>query len=333
MAEMASGKNHPPAAKPPPSQPPPAKHIRLGTRGSRLARTQTTSIARQLATLGYGCQQVIIKTEGDDTSTSLANLKHGFIKNLEKALLAGEIDLAVHSLKDLPAKLEEPFELALLGERATPYDCLITNNPKTNSPSTNLEANLENPIGTDSLRRKAQLGFIARHLTAKPIRGNIETRLKKLASGGYNGIILAACALERLALISQVATTHSVRILNELEFVPSGGQGIVAVEGLKFAGWQQKLREIDNPASRQMATAERAFLHRLGASCHTPVGAYARLKGGTVKGGELTLRGFVGDGTTSHLRTLTATDPAKLGITLAEQLLAQGSEEFWAKIL
>jgi len=289
-----------------------AKTIKLGTRGSKLALAQTHLITKELNKIGFECRPIIIK--GDDATS-----KHRFTKNLERALLTEKVDLAVHSLKDLPAKLDEPFELVLFSKRANPYDCFITKGKNITT------------IGTDSLRRRAQLGFINKHLVASPLRGNIETRLAKLTNGSrYDGIVIAACALERLGINVGIEPNDnhiSSRILDQPQFIPSAGQGIIAVEGLKSGRWN--FDAIDDVSSRQMATAERAFLHKLGASCNTPIGALATIQ----ENNNITLSGFVGDGNLSFFGNAQAKEPVALGEKLALQLRKQGGEEFWHKIL
>ena len=264
--------------------------------------------------LGAECGITTVATRGDNQKVSLANLKGGFTESLEMALLAEEIDLAVHSLKDMPARLGPPFELAMLLPRGEVADVLIADQP--------LEKLRKHAvIGTGSLRRRAQLRLLRDDLTAAELRGNVNTRLAK--RGQYDGIVLAACGLTRLGVNGLPR-----RILPPTRIIPAPGQGIIAVEGLKARSWREALSGLDNQKSRREATAERAFVAELGATCQTPVGAWADAAGA---GGEIELRVFVGDYQSGqrHFRKHRGSEPRVLGGETAKALLGQASEEFW----
>lgn len=276
--------------------------------------------------MGAECEVVTITTQGDDSAAkgTAANLKGAFTKALEEALLEGRIDLAVHSLKDVPAQLEEQFELAMLSTRGEVADVLIAAEPIA-------ELRHNAVIGTGSLRRRAQLQLLREDLTAAELRGNINTRLAKLKQ--YDGIVLAACGLARLG----ITVPHTV--LDPQRLIPAPGQGIIAVEGLRDKNWRRQLAALDDKKSRTEATAERAFIAELGASCKTPVGAWANAAkvgdGAKSFGGGVELRVFVGDylSRQRHFRTERGDDPKALGIKTAAALRDQASEEFWQRVL
>ncbi len=296
--------------------------IRLGSRSSKLAMSQAVTMANMLEkALGTRCEPLAVKT----AVSPAANVKESFSKGLEEALLRGEIDLAVHSLKDLPARTPERFELALFSERGDVADCLVAAVPMMRLPPGGI-------IGTGSLRRRAQVKMLRPDLKLADCRGNIDTRLAKLRD--YDGIILAACGLERLG----VKGLKKWRLPPQ-EVIPAPGQGVVVLEGLKKDGWRQKLKGLDSEKSRLEATAERAFVARLGATCRTPVGAWANFRtdlGESATNGEvMRLRTFVGDWRSGrrHFRHGAGDDPQKLGIKVAEEMLAQAGEEFWQMTL
>lgn len=293
--------------------------LRLGTRGSRLALVQCEEVAAALRATGAGVEIVVIKTSGDRLAqVALADFggKALFVKEIEEALLGGQVDVGVHSLKDMPAALPAGLTLGAFPPREDPGDVLLTRAPGGWDA---LPAGAA--VGTSSLRRRALVLARRPDLRTEPIRGNVETRVDKLAAGAYDAIVLAAAGLRRLGVDPPHVTPLDVG-----EFVPAVGQGILAVEAREAdREVLELLRRLDDTRSRSEALAERAFLSRLGADCHTPVAGHARIDGAA-----LTLTGVVAslDGTT--VLRAGATGPSReaerLGVALADELLAKGAK-------
>ncbi|HXJ79441.1 MAG TPA: hydroxymethylbilane synthase [Candidatus Methylomirabilis sp.] len=292
--------------------------LRLGTRGSRLALIQTQSVADALIALGVDVDVTIIRTSGDHLAqVALADFggKALFVKEIEEALLEGRADVGVHSLKDVPGVLPAGLCLAAFPRRADPRDCLVTRQ------AGGLGALPPGAVvGSSSPRRRVLLLSERPDLRVEPIRGNVETRLAKLASGAYDALVLAKAGLDRLGLVPAHASTLPVA-----QFVPAVGQGILGVEVRQDDREAQRLvAQLDDRATRIEAQAERAFLLRLGAGCHTAVAGHARLAGD-----EMTLTGVVAspDGATvlrSSVGGLAASSEA-LGQKLADELLERGA--------
>jgi hydroxymethylbilane synthase len=297
--------------------------IRLGTRGSALALVQAREVADRLGAGGAEVEIVTMRTEGDrraDARLSVVGGKGLFVREIEEALLRKEIDLAVHSLKDLPAETPEGLTLGAYPPRADARDVLVAREAATLAT---LPAGAV--VGTSSPRRRAVLLSVRPDLGVQPIRGNVDTRLRKLESGGFDAIVLAAAGLDRLGL-----TVPHTELLDPDVFVPAVGQGILALEvRVDDRSTLGHLAALDDPATRPCALAERACLARLGASCNTPIAAYARLHGVTVH-----LTGIVASEDGRRLLrangTGLATDAAAIGRGIAESLLAQGAAEITA---
>ena len=255
--------------------------LRLGTRGSALALRQSGLVAAAIERLGTPVELVTIRTSGDVATGSLAALggKGLFTKEIEEALLRHRIDLAVHSLKDMPATLPAGLVLAATPPRADARDVLIS------AAGVGLDAlPAGTRVGTSSLRRRAQLAALRPDLAVVEMRGNVDTRLRKLASGEVDAILLAAAGLERLGL-----QPAGLVALSPKEFVPAIGQGILALETrADDAAVRAIVAALDDPATRAAATAERAFLAAVGGDCHTPLAAYA-----VVDGERLSMRALV----------------------------------------
>jgi hydroxymethylbilane synthase len=247
--------------------------IRIGTRGSALALAQAGSVAAALREVGAEVEIVQIRTEGDRrASARLADIggKGLFVREIEQALSAGTVDVAVHSLKDLPAETPAGLELAAFPPREDPRDVLVTRNA---GGLGDLPAGAV--IGTSSLRRRALILAARSDLTIVPLRGNVDTRLAKLAAGECDGVVLAAAGLRRLSL-----TPAHESPLDVETFVPAVGQGILALEIREGdAAVRDLVAGLNDPATRACAIAERAYLRRLGASCNTPMAAHATLVG------------------------------------------------------
>ncbi len=242
----------------------------IGSRGSKLALWQANHIAAQLQAKGHTTRIEIIQTTGDkitDVALSKVGTKGLFTKEIEEALLAGTIDLAVHSAKDMPTDLPDGLVLSAFPERQDPRDAIIGEMP-------------ENAIvGTSSLRRAAQLKTARPDIDIRDLRGNVDTRLRKQAEGQYHAILLAAAGLIRLGWHDRIT-----QYLDPLEFVPAVGQGALAIETRADGGIGHTIvAQMDDPETRARLTAERAALKALGGGCQVPMGAHAILAGDTLK--------------------------------------------------
>jgi hydroxymethylbilane synthase len=292
--------------------------IRLGTRGSALALRQAEMVAEGLRARGADVEIVTIRTEGDrrvDQRLAEVGGKGLFVREIEVALTDERIDIAVHSLKDLPADVAPGLTLGAYLEREDPRDLLVT---KAGGSLATLPRGAV--IGTSSPRRRALLLALRADLRIEPLRGNVDTRLGKLAEGGFHGIVLAAAGVKRLGLGLANGTP-----LDPDVFVPAIGQGVIAVEAREDdPATLRALQAIDAAATRVVASAERAYLARLGASCVTPMAAHA-----TLRGDRLRIAGFVADD--DGRRVLRAAidgaprDAALLGRRLADALLGEGA--------
>jgi hydroxymethylbilane synthase len=294
--------------------------LRIGTRGSALALTQARGVAEAI---GAGAELVTITTSGDEGSPSAGEPddKSRFTREIERALAAGEVDLAVHSAKDVPGEI--PAGLLLLGvpAREDPADAFI-------GDAGSLDELAEGArVGTASLRRRSQLLALRPDLVIVELRGNVDTRLRKLAEGELDGIVLAAAGLRRLGRDDEISFRFGLE-----ELIPAPGQGALALEG----------REEDPDAAERAAavtdrealvelTAERAAVSGLDASCHTPVGICARHVGGDV----LRIHGFAGmpDGSRHVTETVEgdAAQPVALGEALVEAMTAAGALDVLAQ--
>jgi hydroxymethylbilane synthase len=292
--------------------------LRLGTRGSRLARVQTESVAAALRALGVEVEVAVIRTSGDRLAqAALADFggKALFVKEIEEALLARAADVGVHSLKDMPGALPPGLCLAAFPRREDPRDCLVT---RRGGGLPELPGGAV--VGSSSLRRRVLLRAGRPDLRVEPIRGNVETRLAKLERDGYDAIVLAKAGLDRLGL----SPAHAVALSAE-EFLPAAGQGILGVEVREDDRETCALvARLDDARTRTEAVAERAFLFRLGAGCHTPVAGHARLEDGT-----LTVTGLVASPDGDTVLRASVAGPASaaeaLGRQLADELLARGA--------
>ncbi|MCI0793823.1 MAG: hydroxymethylbilane synthase [Chloroflexi bacterium] len=247
------------------------KVIKVGTRGSDLALRQTEEVLDALRPIhpDLDFQVVTVRTQGDaNPDKPLAGMGLGiFVKEIERLLIGGDLDMAVHSLKDLPTLLPEGLVLGALLKRQDPRDVLVN---RWNCRLGDLPQGAR--IGTSSPRRRAQLQNLCPQVTVLPIRGNVDTRLRKAQGEEYDGAVLAAAGLIRLGL-----TEHVAEYLSAQRFVPPPGQGVLAVEvRADDYSMVDLLRTIDHTETRLAATAERAFLEKLGGGCQIPVGAYAR---------------------------------------------------------
>jgi hydroxymethylbilane synthase len=298
--------------------------VRIGTRGSALALAQAGAVARGLRDRGIESELVPIRTEGDRLHDSrLADIggKGLFVREIEKALLDGDVDVAVHSLKDLPAELPAGLVLAAFPAREDPRDVLVTRDPCEGVPALPPGT----VVGTGSLRRRALLLAARPDLVVEPVRGNVDTRLRKLEAGQCAALVLAAAGLARLGL----RPAHA-RALEPDEFVPAVGQGLLAVETrTNDSRLRDVLVSLDDADSRACGLAERAYLRRLGASCRTPLGGHAVCESSTLRMAGVVAsedgRRLLRDGVTGSPE-----DAEEIGRWLAESLLAQGAAEIAA---
>jgi hydroxymethylbilane synthase len=291
--------------------------LTIGSRGSQLALWQANWVKSRLETLGTECRIEIIKTTGDkiqDVPLAKVGSKGLFTKEIEEALLAGTIDLAVHSLKDLPTVLPEGLTLAAIPEREDVRDALV---------GTTLDALPHGAkVGTSSLRRAAQLRALRPDLVLETIRGNVDTRLRKQAEGQYDAIVLAAAGLRRLGWADRIAQT-----LEPETMCPAVGQGALAIETRDDQGeGYHACRQLNHRETEAAVTAERAVLAALGGGCQVPIGAHAILNGDSMY-----LRAVVisPDGATLIKKNVTgpAANAASMGRALADELLAAGGRE------
>ena len=301
--------------------------IRIGTRGSRLALWQADYIESLLRQTNQdiNLERIIIKTEGDrDQNSSLTQIggQGVFTKAIENALLENRIDVAVHSLKDLPSTMSEGLYLAAVPERGPVEDALVTND------GISLNELKENAsVGTGSIRRCSQLLNLRPNLNIKDLRGNIDTRLNKLQEHNLDGIIMAHAALVRLEL-------NHVRYycFNTDEMVPGVGQGAV---GVQTRSNDEEINQIVKLISHQptfdAVTAERAFLNELDSGCQFPVGAYAQVEEDKIR-----MTGFVGsdDGEEVYREKIegSVANAEKLGRQLAQSFIKQGAQELLTKL-
>jgi hydroxymethylbilane synthase len=289
--------------------------IVIGSRGSKLALWQAQHIAATLAELGAETRIEIIKTTGDKiTDVPLAKVggKGLFTKEIEEALLARAIDIAVHSLKDVPSEIPDGLTLSAIPEREDPRDALV------GLPLARLGQGSR--VGTSSLRRSAQLLALGRGLITEALRGNVDTRLRKLDEGEYDAIVLAAAGLRRLGWEDRISELIPVEIM-----CPAVGQGALAIETRDDGQAAQELvRQLNHSASMTAVTAERALLATLEGGCQVPIGGFAQVDGGTVH-----LRAMVAstDGTRIIRGERSGADPVKIGRELGAELLDNGARE------
>lgn len=297
-----------------------AIHLRIGTRASQLALWQANWVADRLRELGATVELVEISTSGDrDQSDSIVEMNQQgvFTKEIQAAVLNGSADLAVHSLKDLPTETVPGLVLAAVPPREDCFDVLVSN-------TANSLAELPNgaKIGTGSLRRKAQLRALRGDLKITGIRGNVDTRLRKLADGEYDAIVLATAGLKRLNLAE-----HIVEVLAPPRMLPAPGQGALGLECHRDAHEiREFVSQLEHVETRAAVDAERAMLALLHAGCSAPVGAWARMERGSLK-----LDGLVASLDGQNVLRANATgslnSAMQLGEQVAKDLLQQGAQE------
>ncbi|MGH9627517.1 MAG: hydroxymethylbilane synthase [Bryobacteraceae bacterium] len=297
--------------------------LTIGSRGSKLALWQANFIRSRLEELGEECRIEVIKTSGDmiqHVPLKEVGNKGLFTKEIEEALLGGRIDLAVHSLKDMPTLIPSGLEITATPEREDPRDVMVGKRLDELPPGAR--------VGTGSLRRIAQLCAARPDLIVESIRGNVDTRLRKLDEGRYDAIVLAAAGLRRLGWQDRIAEHLPVEIM-----CPAVGQGALAVETRKDDGpGMQAAMRLEHPPTRAAITAERAVLMLLGGGCQVPVGVHA-----TVEAGQIDLRAVVispdGKRIVKRERSGPAGNAAALGTALGHELLAAGAGEIVAAVV
>lgn len=304
------------------------RKIIVGSRRSKLAMTQTNWVIDQLKKIGapFTFELKEIVTKGDEilnVTLSKVGGKGLFVKEIEQAMLKKEIDIAVHSMKDMPAVLPDGLVIGTIPEREDPRDVLIS---KENRSLRDLPAGAI--VGTSSLRRKAQILNIRPDLEIKWIRGNIDTRLKKLETEEYDAIILAAAGLSRMGWKAEVVSEY----LEPSDCIPAVGQGALAIECRKddeeILQWLAKL---NCPKTNRAVQAERAFLNKIGGSCQVPVGGYAVINAED----DVVLNAFVasGNGKTIFKETVVGKDAVAVGEKAGERLMERGAGKLISEIL
>ncbi len=306
--------------------------IKIGTRKSKLALWQSEWVKRKIEEKFPEIKVDLVKivTKGDkilDVPLARIGDKGLFTKEIEEAMLKGDVDIAVHSLKDVPSVLPEGLKLIAFSEREDPRDAFLSNGKFT------LETLPEGAvIGTSSLRRKAQLRMLRKDLKIEDLRGNVDTRIRKLKEGQYDAVILAAAGVKRLGFGEEIDEIISPDIM-----IPSVSQGILGIEGRES---DEKVIDIVREAinsgeSEVAATVERAFLKTVEGGCQVPLGCYAEVDGGKVR-----VRAFISDlnGEFFHkeegvftVRNLT--DAEKVGVSIAERLLSAGGRQILKELM
>jgi hydroxymethylbilane synthase len=293
------------------------ERLRIGSRGSQLALWQANHIAALLRERGHEIEIEIIHTTGDkitDVALAKVGTKGMFTKEIEEALADNQIDLAVHSLKDLPTTITPEFEIAAVTTRENPHDvfCSLRFEDLYRLPD-------HAQVGTSSLRRQAQLKAIRPDLEIHPLRGNVDTRLRKLEKGEYAAIILAAAGVARLGKTAWVKQELPTNIM-----CPAAGQGALAIEiRAEDTAVRDRVGFLDDAEARASTTCERALLDGLGGGCQVPIGAFAQVKGESIH-----LEAVVGrpNGTLVLRESSDGNDPVKLGRSVAQALLRRGGD-------
>jgi hydroxymethylbilane synthase len=295
---------------------------RIGTRGSALALAQVQVVAGRLRELGFDVEVVTITTQGDRARSegSMMLERGAFVKDLEAALLSGEVDLAVHSAKDLPVEIAAGTELAAFPPRGDARDVLVS---RGDVPLSALPPGAT--VGTESPRRRAFVRMERPDLAVEPVRGNVDTRLVRLDAGERDALIVAAAGLVRLGLASRIAETFAVD-----RMVPAVGQGALAVQARTGDPWAERARRMDDRTTRSAVIAERAFLAAMGGGCRAPFAAHA-----TWAEGRLTIdaAALEPDGGRVLRDRLTGSEEeaAALGERAAALLLARGAADLAAE--
>ncbi len=303
------------------------KHIKIGTRGSLLATTQSTWVKKQIEAEHPGVTVELVKivTQGDkilDVPLAKVGGKGLFVKEIEEALLRRDVDLAVHSMKDVPSELPEELHLGIIPLRENPHDAFIATKY---AKFTDLPQGAR--VGTSSLRRKSQLAALRPDLEIVDLRGNLDTRLRKLDEGQFQAIILAAAGLNRLGMSSRATGYFTAK-----EMLPAVGQGALGLELRRDdADLLEGLSFLNDATTTIAVAAERGFLFRLEGGCQVPIGAYAKVNNGRVE-----LTGLVAslDGKVVLKESIAGPKEkaGELGVQLADRILDMGGREILAEV-
>jgi len=289
--------------------------IVIGSRGSALALWQARHIAARLQALGEETRIEVIKTTGDrmqEISLAASGGKGLFTKEIEEALLGRQIDVAVHSMKDVPTEIPHGLAIAAIPEREDPQDALVG--------CALAELKSGSRVGTSSPRRASQLHALGRGLVIETLRGNVDTRLRKLDEGQHDAIVLAAAGLRRLGLQDRIRELIPPEIM-----CPAAGQGALAIETRDNGGPAWRIvKALDDAEARATVDAERALLKALGGGCQVPIGAHARITDGAI---HLIAMVASPDGSRLIRGESAGANPADVGAALGEKLLTQGARE------
>lgn len=251
------------------------KVIRIGSRESLLAQAQTDMVIAELGDLGYKCEKVLFKTTGDkmlDRPLRDFGGKAVFVTEIEDSLLAGDVDIAVHSAKDMPGELADGLAIAACLPREDVHDVLVT---RAGTSREDIRV-----LGTSSLRRQCQVGKYLENVEVKDLRGNVPTRIRKLKEGQYDAIILAAAGIRRLGIDSDPELDYEY--IDFDDSIPAAGQGIIAIECREAGEIFDIVSKLNRPDSMTRLMAERRFMRAIGADCHDAVAAYSTLDDGEI---------------------------------------------------
>jgi len=299
------------------------KIIKIGTRGSELALWQANYVADRLGR--ENVEIIIIKTQGDIIQNVSFNKMEGkgfFTKEIEEALLSEEIDLAVHSLKDMPTEDVMGLNISVIPERGF-YEDLLIISPEIYDENEPLKVRKGGKIGTSSMRRMAQIKNIEPSYEIEALRGNVNTRMRKLTEGQYDAIVMARAGKERINLDTG---DYKIHILNEDIFVPAPAQGAL---GLQIRSEDRETEELisklHDAETAELVTAERKFLSHFGGGCHVPIGAFAKRVNGKIE-----LTGLVAspEGEGIIKKTIEGTDAEKLGAELSQLIKDSGADKY-----
>ncbi len=292
--------------------------IRIGTRRSPLALAQATEVAERLRATGVEVEIVGMTTSGDRNTavTGPAGLKGMFVAEIVRALREGDVDLAVHSAKDLPAEDDDDLVLGAVPERVSPLDVLVTRHGELPPGGV---------VGTSSLRRQAQIFRWRPDVLVKDLRGNVDTRLHKLAEVAVDAVVLAAAGLVRLGIVPQHAAPMSVG-----EMIPAPGQGCLALQARAGDTWTlEALSALDHAPTRTALLAERSIMRRLGGGCALPLGAYADVQDGRVR---MVAAVFTPDGGREARTAVAGEDPEGVAAEAEADLRAAGAEDILSAV-
>lgn len=297
--------------------------LRIGSRGSQLALWQANHIAALLRERGHQAEIEIIKTTGDkitDVALAKVGTKGMFTKEIEEALAGHRVDLAVHSLKDLPTEVAPQFEIVAITTREDPRDAFVSKNYKRLA-----DLPFGARVGTSSLRRQAQLKAVRPDLEIFPLRGNVDTRVRKMESGEFDAVILACAGLRRLGRAEFIREVLPVEVM-----CPAVGQGALAIEiRSDDPATHSALEFLDDPPARAATVCERALLNQLGGGCQVPIGGYAEDADGRMRLIAVVARP---DGSQVLRESQVGDVPDQLGARVGQTLLRRGADQILREV-